>query len=217
MRTTERLRKLKAWIETELCAGREMKTVGENGSITEILRQEPRCFIGWQPTRPDQTGNFRIDPISICPGVLIMPKGAYVKRPDEKRFDRFANVRRPAEFGRELSVDIMFSVYEPGVRLPGFVESENSPGGLDLSLLEEGTEEGLMTLLDWMEDCMQKLLQQKHIPHTDMMLDEPSMVYSLLVDQSYVVDKRPLYYGFLSVKFDCYADEGVSDIDNLLK
>lgn len=217
MRTTERLRKLKAWLETELCHGREMKTVGDNGNITDIQRQEPRCYIGWQPTRPDQSGDLRIDPISICPGILIMPKGAYVKKPDEKRFDRFANVRRPAELGQELAVDILFSVYEPGVRLPGFVESADSPGGINLSLLREGTEEGLMTLMDWMDDCIQKLLKEKRIPETDLILDEPSMSYSLLTDQSYVVDKRPIYYGFVSAKFDCYADEGISNIDNLLK
>lgn len=218
MRSTERLRKLKTWIEAELCAGRMMKTIGENGKITEICRQEPRCYIGWQPSRPDLNGNLRLDPISICPGILIMPKGSYVKKPDDKRFDRFANVRRPSELGQSLAVDILFSVYEPGIRLPGFVESEGTSHGLDMSLLKEGTEEGLFTLLNWMDDCVGKLLGQKMIPHTDLFVDEESMAYSLYTDQSYVVDKRPIYYGFISVKFDCYADDGTNpSIENYLK
>ena len=51
-----------------------------------------------------------------------------------------------------------------------------------------------------------------------MFVNEASMVYSLYTDQSFVVDKRPIYYGFVTVNFNCYADEGTnSGIDKLLE
>ena len=207
MRTTERLRKLKEWVEQELCAGREMKTPSADMDIAKILYQEPKCFLAWQPTRMDETGEMYIDLINVCPGILIMPKASLAKAIEEKRFDRYNNVHRPPSLGQTLSVDMLFSVYEPGIRLPGFVESAESEGGLDLSKIREGTEEGLFTMLNWMDDCIEKLLSQKFIPHTDLFVDEASVVYSLYTDQKYVVDKRPIYYGFITVTFDCYAEE----------
>lgn len=51
MRTSERLRKLKQWIENELCEGREMKAPAPDMDITKIVRQKPQCFLAWQPTR----------------------------------------------------------------------------------------------------------------------------------------------------------------------
>jgi hypothetical protein len=111
--------------------------------------------------------------------------------------------------GQHLSVSILFSVYEPGIRLPGFVDSVDEKGkGLDMSLIEEGTEQGLLTLLNWMDDCIQGLLGEKIIPKTDLFLEESTMTYSLYTDQSYVVDRRPIYYGFVNCSFGCYAEEG---------
>ena len=34
------------------------------------------------------------------------------------------------------------------------------------------------------------------------------MTYSLYTDQAYVVDRRPLYYGFVNAEFKGYADTG---------
>ena len=211
MRTTERLRGLKAWVETNLCRGREMKAPALSGNILEIIRQEPRCYLGWAPARKDTTGFVIEEVSSVSPGIIIMPKRAYAKYMEEKRFDRYNNVHRPSLMGSHLDVDILFSVYEPGVRLPGFLESAGENGqGLDMSLIMEGTEQGLMTLLDWMDDCKEKLLCDKLIPNTDLSVEEESMTYSLYTDQSYVVDRRPIYYGFVSVTFNGYADEGAN-------
>ena len=67
-------------------------------------------------------------------------------------------------------------------------------------------------------DCIEKLLNQKFIPQTDLFVNEASMLYSLYTDQSFVVDKRPLYYGFVTVDFSCYAEEGVNNsLENFLK
>ena len=211
MRTTERLRGLKTWVEANLCSGREMKAPAPNGTILEIVRQEPRCYLGWAPARKDTTGFFVDDPSSVCPGIIIMPKQAYAKYMEEKRFDRYNNVHRPSLMGSHLTVDMLFSVYEPGTRLPGVIDSADANGqGMDMSLIMEGTEQGLMTLLDWMDDCKEKLLRDKLIPNTDLSLEEESMTYSLYMDQSYVVDRRPVYYGFVSVTFNGYADEGAN-------
>lgn len=209
MRTTERLTGLKKWVTKNLCAGRMMKAPAPNMDISKIVRQEPRCYLAWAPARMDSTGQLKEEVLNMAPGIIIMPNQAYAKYMEEKRFDRYNNVHRPPDLGQHLSVSILFCVYEPGIRLPGFVDSMDEKGkGLDMSLIKEGTEQGLFTLLDWMDDCIQGLLGEKMIPKTDLFLEESTMTYSLYTDQSYVVDRRPIYYGFVNCTFGCYADEG---------
>ena len=218
MRSTERLRKLKEWCYNELCKGREMKQPGANMNIADVQYREPQVYLAWSPSRMDQTGQIYDDAISVVPGIIIMPNHAYSKYTEEKRFDRYNNIHRSQEMGQHLVVDILFCVYEPGVREPGFSTIAGDRGqNVDMSLIHEGTEQGLFTLLNWMDDCQEKLLGQKMIPDTDLFVEESTMTYSLYTDQSYVVDRRPIYYGFVHVSFGCYADEGVNrDINNLL-
>ncbi len=218
MRTRTRLLGLKKWLTTELCTGRVMKAPAPNMNIGEIVRQEPRVYLAWAPARMDSTGQLREDPASVCPGIIVMPNQSYAKYMEEKRFDRYNNVHRPPDMGQHFSVSILFSVYEPGVRLPGFIDSVGENGkGLDMSLIREGTEQGLFTLVDWMDDCMEGLLRDRSIPGTDLFLEENTMTYSLYTDQSYVVDRRPIYYGFINTTFGCYANEGAnSEMKRLL-
>lgn len=219
MRFTERLTALKKWVTDELCTGRIMKVPGKNMNIADIKHDEPRCYLAWAPARIDQTGQMREDPVSVVPGILIMPNQTYAKYMEEKRFDRYNNIHRPQEMGQHLSVSMLFSVYEPGIRLPGFIDSVGESGqGLDLTLIEEGTEQGLFTLINWMDDCIQKLLGQKMIPKSDLFVEEAAMTHGLYTDQSYVVDRRPMYYGFVNASFGCYADEGTNkSIDEYLE
>lgn len=218
MRFSERLTGLKNWTYKELCEGRVMKAPAENMDIGTINRQEPTVYLAWAPARMDKAGNLKEIPLSTVPGILIMPNQTYAKYMEEKRFDRYNNVHRPQEMGQHLAVSILFSVYEPGVRLPGFVDSVGEKGaGLDMSLILEGTEQGLFTLMNWMDDCMEKLLGQKMIPKTDLFVQEDTVTYSLYTDQSYVVDRRPIYYGFVNVVFGCHVNEGYNpDIEKLL-
>ncbi|MDO4620033.1 MAG: hypothetical protein Q4B09_05355 [Lachnospiraceae bacterium] len=219
MRTSERLRWLKDWMYKELCEGRIMKAPAANMNIGVINTQEPKVFLAWAPARLDQTGQVREESVtSVVPSITIMPNQAYAKYMEEKRFDRYNNVHRPPDMGQHLSVSILFSIYEPGTRLPGFVDSVGDKGkGLDMTLIKEGTEQGLMTLMNWMDDCMEKLLGQKMIPHTDLFVEESTMTYSLYTDQEYVVDRRPIFYGFINVTFGCYAESEVNKkINNLL-
>jgi len=218
MRFSERLTGLKNWTYKELCKGRMMKAPAENMDIGTINRQEPPVYLAWAPARVDKAGNLKEIPLSTVPGILIMPNQTYAKYMEEKRFDRYNNVHRPQEMGQHLAVSILFSVYEPGVRLPGFVDSVGEKGaGLDTSLILEGTEQGLFALMNWMDDCMEKLLGQKMIPKTDLFVQEDTVTYSLYTDQSYVVDRRPIYYGFVNVVFGCHVNEGYNpDIEKLL-
>lgn len=206
MLTRQRLLALKAWAEKNLCEGREMKAPGENNLITEIRRQKPRVYLGWWPTMPDQTNLFSVDPYSVCPGILIAPTLADAKNMEEKRFDRYSNIHRPKELGQWFNVNILFSVYEPGIRLPGFAD-EMHKGKLDITKIKEGTEEGLFTLTDWMDDCISGLIAQQTIPNSDLFLDEASLNYAPYADSGFIVDKRPLYYGFINARFQCYADD----------
>ena len=214
MRSTERLTKLKEWAQKELCDNRVMKAPGANMNVAEIITQTPKCYLAWAPSRMDKTGQIYGNDISVVPGIVIMPNHAYAKYTEEKRFDRYNNIHRPQEMGQHLSVSILFCVYEPGTRLPGFADLAGQGQGVDMSLIQEGTEQGLFTLMNWMDDCMEKLLGQKFIPKTDLFVEESTMTYSLYTDQEYVVDRRPIYYGFVNVSFGCYADEGVNQSIN---
>lgn len=209
MRTTERLIKLKQFVYDKLCKGRVLKAPGENMDITDIVTTEPKVYLGFAPAWKDASGQITEDPSSVCPGILIMPNQSYAKHSLERRFDRYDNIHRPPEMNQSLSVSMLFVVYEPGVRLPGFISSAEETGkGLDMSLLLEGTEQGLFTLYNWMDDCKDLLLEYRLIPNTDLSIDEDSITYSLYTDQSYIVDRRPIYYGFINLTFNCYADKG---------
>lgn len=208
MRTMGRLRGLQKWVTENLCEGREMKAPAPNMDIGQIVRQTPQCYLAWAPARLDTTGRLQEDPVSVCPGIIIMPSQSFAKYTEEKRHDRMNNIMRPERLRRHLSVSILFCVYEPGTRLKGFIDSVGEKGrGLDMTLIEEGTEQGLVTLFDWIDDGIEALIGARTIPGTDLYLEEDSMTYSLYTDQSYVVDRRPIYYGFINATFGCYSEE----------
>ena len=214
MRTTERLIKLQNWLYEKLCEGRAMKAPDPQMNVKNIHTQEPKCYLGWYPARPDQTEGNQSDELSVCPGILVMLNPSYGRNMEEKRFDRYNGVHRPQELGQTLSISLLFSIYEPGVRLKGFVKD----GKVDMALIEEGTEQGLFTLYNWLDDCVELLLKEKYVPGTDMTVLEETIQYAPYTDQSYEVDKRPIYYGFVNVTFGCYASVGNGgQVDQLLK
>lgn len=213
MRISERLNGLKSWTYESVCKGKSMKAPAGDRDFTKIVYQEPAVYLGWAPARVETTDEIA----SVVPSIIIMPNQAHAKYMKEKRFDRYNGVHRPQELGANLSVNVLFSVFEPGIRLPGFQRSVGEGGqGADMSKLMDGTEEGLRTLLDWMDDYVSLLLGQRMIPETDLFVDEESVMYSLYTDQSYVTDRRPIYYGFVTATFDCYAEEQNSSIEKYL-
>jgi hypothetical protein len=212
MRTTERLTKLKKWLTDELCTGRKLKVPPTDGDITKIETREPRCYLAWYPKRADTTEGAAEAELSVCPSILVMPNPARARSTEEKRNDRFSGVNRPKDLSQMLSVSLLFCVWDPGARLPGFAESEG-----DVTLLTEGTEQGLFTLYNWMDDCVQLLLSQKIVPGTDLSVSDESVAASLYMENGFVSDKRPLYYGFVNVDFICYSGAGVNpEIEKLL-
>ena len=217
MRTVERLRKFKEWTYNTVCQGREMKTPAPNMDVRQIARQEPKVYLAFAPMRPDES-NFtgEINPLNVTPGIIIAPTFGYLKYMEEQRFDRYNNVHRPKEMGQSLSAQILFFVYEDGVRLPGFIESTKD-GAYAMSLLAEGTQEGLETLLNWMDDFKDAMLSAKSIPGTDMFLNEAESQYGLYSDQKFVADRRPVFIGMVTATFQCHADEYNDEIDRLLR
>lgn len=217
MRTVERLRKFKEWTYRTVCQGREMKTPAQHMDVTKIARQEPQVFLAFAPMRKDES-NFtgEIDPMNVAPGIIIAPTFGYLKYMEEQRFDRYNNVHRPKEMGQSLSAQVLFFTYEDGIRLPGFIESAES-GAYDMSLLAEGTQDGLETLLNWMDDFKDALLSAKSIPDTDMFLNEAESQYGLYSDQKFVADRRPVFIGMVTVTFQCHADEYNDEVTKLLR
>ncbi len=218
MRTVERLQKLKGWAEKNLCVGRIMKAPADDFDITQIITKEPKVYLAWAPMEINKAGGY-VETIvaKTVPSIIIMPKASNAKVVEEKRFDRYSGVHRPKDLGNQLTVDILFSVYEPGTRMPGFIDSGNDKGeGLDVSLFLEGTEQGLFTLLNWMDDAVTILLRDLCIPGTDLLLNEETVIKSLYTDQAYVTDRRPIYYGFINCTFGGYSNEGQKATDELL-
>ncbi len=214
MNTYARLKGLRDLLYGRLCSGREMKAPGPQGDLTEIVTQEPGCYIGFAPGRMDRTGYQPAqDVTSAVPSIIIMPSRSYADYMEEKRFDRYNNVKRPQDLGQHLSVCILFQIYEPGVRLPGFAAGADETGrGLDMTKFMEGTEQGMMTLLDWMDEAKALLIGMDTVPGTDLFLYRESAVYSPYEDQNYIVDRRPIFIGYINVDFGCYAERGAQDV-----
>ena len=206
MRTTERMRKLQSWTYEAVCRGRLLKTPASGMDVTKIERQEPKVYVAFFPSRPDETEWAEAAALNTVPSILLMPVQGYAKNMEEQRFDRYSNIHRTKEMGQTLSVQALFSVFEDGVRAPGFIDRARA-GDMDLTLLREGTEDGVCTLFNWMDDFTAALLGAKAIPDTDLSVIEASVTYSLYSDQKYVNDKRPLFYGFVNATFSCYANE----------
>ena len=218
MRSWQRLKKMQELFYEELCKGRSYKCPKPAGGnihspmITDFTRAEPRVFLGWQPMNPNEPGRVDPkDPFSVCPAITVMPNASYARYVAEKRFDRYQNVHRNQDMGQSPYMLILFSIYEPGIRLPGFAEAmeKQDPDDDPMQYFQDGTEAGLQTLYDWMDDAIELLLRERGIPGTDMVLDDyENFRYSLFTDQAYVVDRRPLYYGILNVPFKGYASPG---------
>ncbi len=214
MRTWERLRKTKAWIEREICVGKDFKIPKNNAmdgygpDIYDFTRGDPSVFLAWYPMRPDNPGSpVSTDPYNVAPAITIMPTQGYVRYLEEKRFDRYSNINRPQDMGQSLGMQFLLSIYEPGIRLPGFEEGMKS-GKPNMALLKDGTEAGLEQLVNWMDDLMELVLRERNVPGTDLILDDDNAVYSLYTDQNYIVDRRPYYYGFVNIMWRCYANDG---------
>lgn len=217
MRTEERLRKLRDWTYQTVCQGRIMKAPAPNMDISKIVRQEPKAYIGYAPTRPDISLFSETDPLTAAPGIILAPASGDVHYMEEKRFDRYNNVHRSKDMGQSLIVQAVFMVFEDGVRLPGFIDEVEQGKEFPMKLLREGTEEGLFTLTNWMDDYKDALLSAGSIPGTDLVVNDEAFDYGWYSDQKFISDRRPVFIGMVTVKFQCYADHFNQEIHDLLK
>jgi len=213
VRTEERLRKLQEWTYNTVCRGREMKAPAPGMDIRQVARQEPRVFLGYAPQRPDlgQDG----DPLNVAPGIILAPLAGDVHNADHRSHDD-RDVRRSMEMSQSLSVQMIFIVYEDGVRLPGFTEVARE-SAYPMELIREGTEEGLLTLCNWMDDFKDALLSEGRVPGTDLVVNDEVFDYGWMTDQKTISDRRPYFIGMVTVKFQCHADRFNQEIHDLLK
>lgn len=217
MRTEERLRRLKEWTYKTVCQGREMKAPAPNMDVSKIVRQEPAVFLGYAPTRPDVSLYGDVDPLTVAPGIILAPVSGDVHYMEEKRFDRYNNVHRSKDMGQSLTVQAVFMVFEDGVRLPGFVDAVQRGEEYPMNLLREGTEEGLFTLTNWMDDYKDALLDAGGIPGTDLIINDENFDYGWYSDQKFISDRRPCFIGMVTVKFQCFGRQNNPEVEALLR
>ena len=218
MRTEERLRKLKAWTYETVCKGREMKAPAPNMDFTKIVRQEPKVFLAYAPTRKDESGfTTDVDPLTVAPGIIIAPVDGEVHYLEEKRFDRYNGVHRSPDMGQSLTVQAVFMVFEDGIRLPGFLDAVEAGDPYPMKYIAEGTEDALFGLTNWMDDFKDALLSIKTIPGTDLVVNDEFFNYAWYSDQKFISDRRPCFIGLVTVKFQCYAAQFNKDMENLLR
>jgi len=209
MRTAERLIALQEWTYKACCKGRKLKVPPPGQDITKYLdKREPSIFLNFMPMRPDQTATIAgVNPPNVAPSITLLIDNSMGKYMEDKRFDTYNKVHRTKTFGQQLNIQALFTVYEDGVRLPGFIDKvEANPEDFDMTLIREGTQEGLFTLLNWMDDYRDSLIATKIIPDSDMYVNEESIIYTLREDQKYPSDNRPLFYGVVNVSFNCYSE-----------
>ena len=154
MRTYARLQALKKWTFDSVCRGKRMKVEPPERDVTKWEEpQEPQVYIAFPPKRFDESQEDELNWLveqarSVAPAIIIMPTASAAKYLEAQRFDQYRQIHRPQEYGQQLNVQVLFSVYEDGVRLPGFIDKYEETGKFDLSLIREGTQEGLETLLN---------------------------------------------------------------------
>jgi len=213
MKTRQRLIGLRDWLQATVCDGRKMKAPPNSMDTLDFTYQDPKVYIGFAPQRPnpfDPSG----DRVSVAPSIIVMPNPAKQAYIEEKRWDRFDKIRRNKEMGQHFNVTMLCTVYEPGVRDAAFAMEDN----IDVKHIDEGTEQGIFTLSDWMDDIRDRLLSQQFIPNTDLFLDAESLIEAFYTDENYIVDKRPLYYGYVACDFGCFAERHEQNpIDDFLR
>ena len=214
MRTYARLRALAAWTDKTVCRGHLFKQEPKDRDITNFEEKvEPAVYIAYTPKRYDESNAMelieRLE--SAAPSIIIMPTASHVKYVEPQRFDQYKGIHRPKEMGQELNVQVLFTLYEDGVRLPGFIEKYERTGEFDISLVREGTQEGLQALLDWMDEFKDAMLVQQIVPNSDLILSEDDFNWGMRTNQNSIADDRPLYFGLFNIGFNCVAEYRLSE------
>ena len=218
MRLIAELDALKDWTKETVCKGKLFKSPGSDANVHNVVYTEPEVFVGYYPTRPDNTGFYSGSIVNTAPSILLMPDIIYEKNNEEQRFDRYAHISRPKQAGKLVNIQALFVVFEDGIRLPDYdpITDEKGNRAIDLTKIREGTHDGVGLLLNWMDEYAEALLGREMIPGTDMTLLENTLRYSMISDQKYVNDKRPLFYGLMEFGFQCLTWENQRENKDVL-
>lgn len=189
MNTRRRLEALQTWVIDNLCKGKRMKTPGETDFSVEYT--EPRCFVGLYPWTLNEASEY-----NVAPSILIIPDVSKAKDVRIKSYDQSDNIGRPQNLGAQLNLRLVFCVYDPGDRTAELKTSQNP-----YTDILEGDNGGFFTLTDWLDECMEKLLQANSIPGCDLFLYEDTITWAPMTEGEAILDRRPLYYGILQLGF----------------
>lgn len=166
-----------------------MKTPGETDFSVEYT--EPRCFVGLYPWTLNEASEY-----NVAPSILIIPDVSKAKDVRIKSYDQSDNIGRPQNLGAQLNLRLVFCVYDPGDRTAELKTSQNP-----YTDILEGDNGGFFTLTDWLDECMEKLLQANSIPGCDLFLYEDTITWAPMTEGEAILDRRPLYYGILQLGF----------------
>lgn len=208
MTTKERLEAVRRYVYEKVCVGRSMRTPGHDRTIDSVGFVEPRVYIGYYPTKPPPNTM----PVDAAPSILIMFQDHKAKDTLEQRFDRYAGIKRPAELGAKLSLQFLFTVYEPQLRGIEFAQTRK------VGALEEYTEDGLFEATTWADELQGWLMGDRMIPDSDLYVMEETLVMGPHSDQGFQADYRPYYNIVLYATFGCYTDRKPNEtIQQLLR
>lgn len=204
MRTGQRLRGIREFLIKEIC-GKPMKRPTDKALDVEWVK--PDVYIGYYPDY------MEIDSLSprTAPAVLIIPKLMKANTVNDHRFDRYNNIVRSDEAEAELTVQIVLVLWDPGERTR-IAEMTQDPMQI------ESNSDGLMRMIDWLDELSAALNGTKYIPETDLMPRKETILYQPLMEMDRIVDKRPLYFGILECSFFGMVNEKPNEsIKDLLR
>lgn len=169
MTLEQRIDAVKYFLETHVCDGLKLK-IPNDKNVYDVAYGSPKAFATFIPPKDKLPGDLNYP----APSVVVMPL-----RDEENERD-----------GKVLT-RLLFTVYDPGTRLPGAMEHEKPEYiGMD--------HEGWRGLLNFMERARQALRKARVIG--DMELDFP-LKRGLFNEEDSTPDFRPYYMGWMDVPF----------------
>lgn len=192
LRYRQRLDVVHKWVYEKLCKGRSMKTPGQNEY--DVVWTEPRCFLCNLPA------SARGVPFNIAPGLLLLVGGGLAAGDTSKYLDNRNGISRPEDVGAALQLQIVHVMYEPGERT-GIRKEDGRADPKEALVINEEADEGMLKLIDWMEDTMSALIGAESIPGTDLIVKKDTVGFEPFKENGGLADRRPFYLGHVVVEF----------------
>lgn len=192
MRYRQRLEKLRDWVLKTCCEGRSMKTPGK--TEYDVAWREPRCFLGNFPA------SAQGELFNVAPCILILPAGGLAEGDTSQYLDSRSGISRPKDMGATLQVQIVHVSYDPGERT-GIRKDDGRADPKQALIINEDADEGMLALIDWMDDTMAALVGAKSITGSDLTIKEDTVGFEPFKENGALADRRPYYLGHVTVEF----------------